>query len=163
MKSILVRGIIESMIGERGAGMGKWDFLQEEMELEDAWQRAPLDQRTFSEWCEDLIKLKRVKRSNVIRKAELNPTFAYQIFAGERHAKRDKLIQLAFGLELNINLASEFIERGGANALDPRNRRDVAIAFCRSRNMTVAECDETLYNAGIPPLREEYPNVRGWW
>ena len=144
--------------------MGTWDFLQDEaIDLEQAWQQAPLDQTTFSEWCALLIKALRVKRSDVIRKAELNPTFAYQIFSGERHAKRDKFIHLAFGLELYVNLTSEFIERGGTNALDPRNRRDVAIAFCRSRNMTVAECDKTLYQAELMPLRQEYPNVRGWW
>ena len=144
--------------------MDAWDFLlNEKIDLEQAWQLAPLDQTTFSEWCALLLDAKRAKRSDVIRKAELNTTFAYQIFAGERHASRNKLIQLAFGLELDVGLMNEFIERGGANALDPRNSRDVAIAFCRSRNMTVAECDETLYQAELAPLRQDYPNVRGWW
>ena len=144
--------------------MGAWDFLQnKEIDLEQAWQQAPLNQTTFSQWCALLIKAKQVKKSDAIRKAELNPTFAYQIFSGDRHASRDKLIQLAFGLELDVNLTSEFIERGGANALDPHDRRDVAIAYCRSRNMSVAECDETLYRAELAPLRKEYPNVRGWW
>ena len=144
--------------------MDAWDFLlNQKIDLEQAWQLAPLDQTTFAEWCALLLDAKRAKRSDVIRKAELNPTFAYQIFAGERHASRNKLIQLAFGLELDVGLTNEFIERGGANALDPRSRRDVAIAFCRSRNMTVEECDETLYQAELAPLRQDYPNVRGWW
>ena len=144
--------------------MDQWDFLQkEEHSLKGALEHAPLDDRSFSEWSNELVVATGVSKSAAIRKAKINPTFAYQIFAGQRLAKRDKLIQLAFGLELDIPTASEFLERAGANALSPRSSRDVTIAFCLLHNMSVPECDETLCHAGHAPLRKDYPHAREWW
>ena len=144
--------------------MNSWDFLQEDgMTLAKAVRHASPDDKSFEDWCTTLLEAHHVKKCDAIRRAQINPTFAYQILAGQRNGKRDKLIQLAFGIGLDVELTSEFIERGGTCALSTRSTRDVAIAFCRARNMSVAECDETLYRAGLAPLRNDYPNVRGWW
>ncbi len=144
--------------------MDQWDFLQiEGRDLEKTLTHAPLDSRSFSEWSNQLVITTGISKSDAIRKAGMNPTFAYQIFSGQRLAKRDKLIQLAFGLELDIPNTNEFLERAGVNALTPRSSRDVIIAFCRFHNMDVPECDETLFHAGYKPLRKDYPNAREWW
>ena len=144
--------------------MDQWDFLQTEgHDLKTALAHAPLDSRSFSEWSNELVITIGISKSDAIRRASLNPTFAYQIFAGQRLAKRDKLIQLAFGFGLDIPTTSEFLERAGTNALSPRSSRDVAIAFCRLHNLSVPECDEMLHRAGFAPLRKDYPHAREWW
>lgn len=141
--------------------MDTWDFvMSREDSLHKALTRAPLDFRTFCEWASEVIETHGTTKANVVQKSCLNPTFAYQILSGQRRATRDKLLQLAFGMELDIAQTTDLLERGGSNGLSPRNPRDVAIAWCIARNMSVPACDEVLFRAGMDPLRKGYPNIR---
>ncbi len=143
--------------------MNSWAFAREHGDnLDEVLSRASLDGQTFAEWASVRIAEAGLTKGTIIQDSMLNPTFAYQILAGQRNAKRNKLLQLAFGMNLSIEDTSELLERGGTNALSPRNRRDIVIAFCRGRNMTVPQCDQTLADAGLDPLRDDYPNARRW-
>lgn len=126
-----------------------WDFLRtSELDERESLALAPLDGRSFSEWVEDLLRAQKLRRNEVVRASRLNQTFAYQIMAGTRKASRDKLIQLAFGLRLKLDAASELLERGGVSALVPWCRRDVLIALSLERGQSVLECDDALWAAG---------------
>lgn len=131
-------------------------------DVREVLRTAQIDRRSFREWANETMSNKSLTKTDVVQESQLNPTFAYQILAGQRHAKRDKLLQLAFGMHLDIEEASELLERGGANALNPTCERDLAIAYCLARGMDVRSCDETLLRTGIAPLRPDYPNVREW-
>lgn len=124
-----------------------WDFIEKDTSSAlEAIQRAPLDGRTLTEWIQDTLVAHGLKRNEAIRASHLNQTFAYQIIVGTRHAARDKLIQLAFGMELGIDDTCELLERGGANALLPTCRRDLVIAFALSQGMGILECDDLLWS-----------------
>ncbi|RVU96749.1 XRE family transcriptional regulator [Coriobacteriales bacterium OH1046] len=126
-----------------------WEFIEKDVSSAlEAIRRAPLDGRAFTEWVHDTLTARGLKRKEAIRASQLNQTFAYQIIMGTRHAARDKLIQLAFGMELGIDDACELLERGGTNALLPICRRDVAIAFALGQGMGVLECDDLLWSIG---------------
>lgn len=43
-----------------------------------------------------MLEKKHLKRSRVVRMADLNETFGYQIFTGARNPSRDKVLQIAF-------------------------------------------------------------------
>ena len=107
-----------------------------------------MDTRDFSAWVSELMVNKNLKRNEVIRKSQLNQTFAYQILSGSRHASRDKLIQLAFGMNLNSDEASELLERGGSNGLSTNNRRDLIVAFCLEKHISLVSCDNLLWRYG---------------
>ena len=126
-----------------------WDFiLDSHASANDALRLAPLDGRSFSQWIADMLEARSLRRNEVVHASHLNQTFAYQIISGSRHAARDKLIQLAFGMRLGIDEASELLERGGANALSPRCRRDVVIAYALVKGLSVLECDDLLWSVG---------------
>ena len=110
------------------------------------------DEPPLSEWLVNALAACGRPRNEVIRDSRLNQTFAYQIMAGTRRASRDKLIQLAFGLRLGLDAASELLERGGVNRLSVNCRRDVAIAWCLEHRLSVAECDDVLWAAGEQTL-----------
>lgn len=136
-----------------GVIVNEWTFVEEARGgLESVLQQAPLEHTSFEIWLAELLREKNMRKSEVIKRSKLNPTFAYQILSGSRKASRNKLLQLAFGMELNIPQTCALLERGGTNGLDPHNRRDVIIAFCRARGATVPDCDETLRRAGEAPL-----------
>ena len=126
-----------------------WEFIRESgVGPAEALAHAPLDDRDFPTWISDTIAARGLRRNEIVHASHLNQTFAYQIIAGLRHPTRDKLVQLAFGMGLDIDEASELLERGGANALSPRCRRDVVIAYALDRGLSVLECDDLLWSVG---------------
>lgn len=149
---------------EAGTGdkfMDNWpEVIQSAKSLNEALRKLPSDERSFKEWADQLMGRKHIAKSDVVKNSGLNPTFAYQILSEQRRAKRDKLLQLAFAMELDIETSSELLERGGVNALSPRTKRDVVIAYCLSHGISLNDCDEILYRAGQPTIQQGYPAVK---
>lgn len=126
-----------------------WEFIHSAgADIGQIIRHAPLERSTFSEWIEKAFKARGLRRNEVVRASHLNQTFAYQIIMGTRNASRDKLIQLAFGMGLDIDDSCELLERGGANALMPSCLRDVVIAYALDRGLGVLECDDLLWSIG---------------
>lgn len=137
-----------------------WHIVHEQSAtLEDVLGKARLDDRSFSEWVNEELALRGMKKNLVVRRSRLNQTFAYQIMAGMRHPTRDKLIQLCFGMLLDETEASELLERGEASALRPYNRRDVIIAFCLNRHLEISVCDDLLWGLGEQTLTRRETGV----
>lgn len=131
----------------------EWAFLTSGAEsLEEALALAPLDESTLSDWTTERMGLHGQRKNEVVKRSRLNQTFAYQILSGSRKASRDKLIQLAFGLQLTVVEACELLERGGVARLLPVSRRDVIVAFSLARSMDVTACDDLLYRFGEDTL-----------
>jgi hypothetical protein len=134
----------------------QWQFMREDAgTLRDVLAKASLDERPFSAWISAQLAERGLKKNIVVRRSRLNQTFAYQIMAGMRHPSRDKLVQLCFGMRLNEAEASELLERGGASALRPYDRRDVIIAFCLNRHLEISACDDLLWGLDEPTLTKE--------
>lgn len=95
-----------------------------------------------------LLQEKQLRKSKVIRESGLNETFAYQIFSGSRGASRDKILQLAFAMRLELLEVQRLLEHAGANRLYCKNRRDMIIIFCIKNSQTLAYVDEQLYCHG---------------
>jgi hypothetical protein len=96
-----------------------WYAIARDADLDEVLSRAALDERDLSAWARDRMATAGVPRNDAIHRSRLNQTFAYQILAGTRHASRDKLLQLAFGMQLGIRDASELLERGVRAACGP--------------------------------------------
>ncbi len=126
-----------------------WDsFASGRSGLRPLLARAEFDGRALDAWLADVMAERSLVRSDVIRASRLNPTFGYQIIAGQRRASRDKLIQLAFGLGLGASDACELLERGGASALRSFVRRDFIIAYALERGLSLPACDDLLWGQG---------------
>lgn len=126
-----------------------WQIVQQcNKTLQEVLAEASLDDRTFASWVSDELARRGLKKNAVVRRSRLNQTFAYQIMAGMRRPSRDKLIQLCFGMRMNEVEACELLERGGASALRPYDRRDVIVAFCLNRQLEVSACDDLLWGLG---------------
>lgn len=50
---------------------------------------------SLSNYLKQLLQEKGLERSRVVRMADLNETFGYQIFTGARHPSRNKVLQIA--------------------------------------------------------------------
>ena len=51
---------------------------------------------SLSDYLQQLLEEKHLERVRVVRMADLNENFGYQIFTGQRHPSRNKVLQIAF-------------------------------------------------------------------
>lgn len=104
--------------------------------------------RTLSEYLQKLLDEKGLERIDVIHDAGLNETFGYQIFMGQRHPKRNKVLQIAFAMHLSLKEADRLLQAAGANGLYCKDRRDAIVIFCLDRGYSLQRTDEELYRLG---------------
>ncbi len=95
-----------------------------------------------------------LKPGEVIRRAQIERTYGYQIFNGTRQPSRDKLIQLAFGFRLPLEQTQELLKHSGKSILYSRIRRDAACIFGISHQLNVQEMQELLASEQLPLLGE---------
>lgn len=103
---------------------------------------------TLPEFLERILEKKGLKRSRVVRMADLNETFGYQIFTGARNPSRDKVLQIAFAMALSLRETNRALMAAGASSLDPKCRRDAIIIFCIDQGCSLQKVNEELYRLG---------------
>ncbi len=80
----------------------------------------------------------------VILQADIERSYGHQLFNGTRKPSRDKVIQLAFGLGLDVAECQALLRVAGKSPLYPRLRRDAVLIFCLSHGISVLEAQELL-------------------
>ena len=66
-----------------------------------AENRSEMQLDSLPEYLEGWLKQKNCSKADVVRRSNLNKAYVYQIFLGRKYPSRDKVIALAFGLELD--------------------------------------------------------------
>lgn len=90
-----------------------------------------------------------IKISELSKKSGLSESYIYKLLEGKRcNPSRDTLLQLCFGLELDIEKSNRLLRCGNVNILYPRIKRDSIIIFCINKKEDLKKCDEMLFNAG---------------
>ena len=107
-----------------------------------------LEPISLSDYLSQLLEEKHLARSRVVHMADINETFGYQIFTGQRGASRDKVLQIAFAMALTLREANRALRAAGASSLDPKNRRDAIIIFCLDRGCSLQKVNAELYRFG---------------
>lgn len=85
---------------------------------------------SLSDYLQQMLEEKHLERVRVVRMADLNETFGYQIFTGQRHPSRNKVLQIAFAMALSVRETNRALTAAGVARLDPKCRRDAIILFC---------------------------------
>ena len=120
---------------------------------------------SLSDYLKQLLQEKGLERSRVVRMADLNETFGYQIFTGARHPSRNKVLQIAFAMALTLKETNRALTAAGANVLNCKDRRDAIIIFFIDRGCSLQKVNEELYRFGEETV-EELPTIfrtcRAW-
>lgn len=96
---------------------------------------------SLSDYLKRLLQEKGLERSRVVRMADLNETFGYQIFTGARHPSRNKVLQIAFAMALTLKETNRALTAAGVSVLnceDPAMRLSsfASIAGAASKRST---------------------------
>ncbi|MDE5937797.1 MAG: XRE family transcriptional regulator [Lachnospiraceae bacterium] len=107
---------------------------------------------SLSEHLHMLLSRKNLRRADVIRGSLLGRAYVYRIFAGDKIPSRDKLIALAFGLQLSEEETQKMLKLSGSRELYARDERDALILFALQRDMTIMDVNELLIDHAFPVL-----------
>lgn len=91
-------------------------------------------------------------KSEVLRRAEINDIYGYQLFAGSRRPSRDKLVALCVGFGLSDQRTQQVLKAVGFAPLYPKHRRDSVLLFGLQKGYTVLQINNLLYEHGEPTL-----------
>lgn len=100
----------------------------------------------------ELIKSKGLKKSQVIKTAELSEVYGYQIFSGLRVPERKKLLSLAVGMGLNIEETQKLLKCAGYAQLYVKKPFDSVVLYGLCKGMSVVEINELLYKYDLETL-----------
>lgn len=107
---------------------------------------------SLSEHLHMLLSRKKLKRADVIRGSLLGRAYVYRIFAGDKIPSRDKLVALAFGLQLTEEETQKMLKLSGCRELYARDERDALILFALQRQMTIMDANGMLLDHGLAVL-----------
>ena len=106
-------------------------------------------ERTLADYLQQLLEEKRLERVRVVRMADLNETYGYQIFTGAcPHPARNKVLQIAFAMALSLKETNRALAAAGASGLNCKDRRDAIIIYCIDKGCSLQKVNEELYRFG---------------
>lgn len=106
----------------------------------------------FADYIQALCNGRGEVPERVIRRGGIEPSFGHRLFRGTHGFSRDTVLQLAFGLELNVEQAQQLLKVARASALHPKVKRDAVIAYCLQRHMPITEAQQTLQALDLPVI-----------
>ena len=107
---------------------------------------------SFTEYLAQLCDEKGLIPERVILQAGLGRTYGHQIFNGTRRPSREKVLQLAFGMQLDVETAQKLLRAAGRSQLYPRLKRDAVLLYCLKNKKTVTETQIIMEKYEVTPL-----------
>ncbi len=123
------------------------DFSSFENNNQDNFVEEP-----FCDYLSRLADSKGISKSDMIKNSGIERTYAYQLLRGLRNPTRDKVIQFAIGLGLDLDETQALLRAAHHSALYPRIKRDAAIIFALTNSLCFTDTLILLDRIGEIPL-----------
>ena len=111
-------------------------------------------ERNLSAYLQQLLEEKGLKQAQVVKDAQVNSTFGYQIFKGTRNCSRDTVLKICFAMGLSVREANRALQAAEHSALYSKNRRDAIIIFCLDHGASLQRVEEELFRLGEKTLNQ---------
>jgi|MTBAKSStandDraft_2_1061841.scaffolds.fasta_scaffold05477_3 transcriptional regulator with XRE-family HTH domain len=121
----------------------------EEFIQDHAWE---MDPPPFHIYISNICAANGQVPEQVIKRAGIERTYGHQLFNGTRKPSREKVLQLAFGLQLNVDKTQRLLLIAQASALYPKIKRDAAILYCLEHKKDILELQSMLQSLGLTLL-----------
>ena len=100
-----------------------------------------------------LNKKEGLTKSKIVKSSSLSESYVYDIFRGDKsNPSRDKLLQIAFAMNLDLETTQKLLKIAKVGALYPRIKRDSIIIFAINKNLDFFECENLLEKADVDGL-----------
>ena len=101
---------------------------------------------------QNICKENGISKSDLIKNAEIDRTYGYQILNGTKKPSRDKLLKLCISASLDIEESNKALKLGNVGQLYPKNPRDSIIIFGINKKLNLFQIDELLFNRNFDTL-----------
>ena len=108
----------------------------------------------FSNYIDTLLQQKKLKRQDVLIKANLSQKYGYKLLTGETHTTdRDKILRICFSMEMSLKETQRALKLYGMNELYPKIKRDVLLIVALGQRMfDIDQVNDMLIQEGEAPL-----------
>ena len=126
-------------------------FLQSELKRAESLEQfikeneQDLKAKSVPEYLNDMLIKYDMEKRDVVRRAGLSGTYAYQIFDGKKSAGREKLVQLAFGFPLTLEETQKLLRFGGHNELYVKKKREAYVMYALEKGYDINQVNDLLY------------------
>ena len=93
-----------------------------------------------------------ISKSSVLKKADINEIYGYQILSGKRSPSRNKLLSICIGAGFSLEETNETLRIAEYSPLFPKLKRDSIIIFGLQNHYPIWKINESLYNNETQPL-----------
>lgn len=114
-----------------------------------------LNDLNLYKYFEDLFRAKGLSKSFVIKNADIDRTYGYEILRGDKKPGRDKILQLCVGAGFDLEETNRALKLGNVSELYAKVPRDSVIIFCINKRLDIIKINELLYGYGFNILGEE--------
>jgi len=102
----------------------------------------------LSEYLQGLLRRRKIPVKDIIRRCNLDRSYGYQLFNGTRRPTRDVLMVLALELGLKDREAQRLFQVAGRAPLYARCRRDAAVLYGLTHQLSSSEVHDLLLELG---------------
>lgn len=103
-----------------------------------------IDHVSFVSYINTLLYEKNLDKAKIIKATQIPRTYAYQILQGIRQPGRDKVIQLAIAMHLDIAQTNRLLTLASHSILYAKNRRDAILIFAIAHHYDLFLINELL-------------------
>ncbi len=100
---------------------------------------------TLAEYFDELFKEIGAKKTDVVKKSNLSPGYAYHILAGLKKPSRDRIIALAIGFDLNLTQTQRLLRVAKFSELYARDKRDCVVIYAIQKKLSVIALNSALF------------------
>lgn len=121
------------------------NFIDNEKDLE-TYLNQTLSKQVLGliDYIKELCLSKNIKKSVLIKQADIHRTYAYQILNGTKSPSRDNLIKLCIGDQFSVEETNRILTLGGYNKLYAKDPRDSLITFCINKQCNLIDTNLLL-------------------
>lgn len=107
---------------------------------------------SISSFFQTICKNKKISKSNLIKNADIDRTYGYQILNGTKKPSRDKILQLCISASLSLEETNKALKIGNVGELYVKIPRDSILIFCINKGLDIMKTNDMLYNRDLETL-----------
>ena len=109
---------------------------------------------TVSQYLAELLNAHSLESREVIKSANLERTYGYKIFSGDKNPGRTKLLAIAVAMQLSHDEVQRLLYYAKEEKLYVKDSWDRIIWYGLEKKLSVSDINILLYDFGLTPLLE---------
>lgn len=101
---------------------------------------------TISQFLSEYISAKGLKKSTVIKNAEISEIFGFQVLSGTRNPSRNTLLSLCIAMKMTLDEVQATLKIAEFAPLYPKSKRDSIIILGITNGKNVCQINNELYD-----------------